>query len=192
MGFSQTEALAEGFDYKSLAKHLLGSEIPDPQAVCDDFFQQYITQSGVYQSATISMVDCTKMSSLAQTCSKLFAEYRETLSQLKESQVQRYYRGDYHWFFDLYDIIAKAGATEEELSELIRKQDSDLTEGDLMCIFQGALPAGYYQEVMYFLPTALKHIAENKEISEELKYLKVLKENNGEAEEDDEEAQKRH
>ena len=52
--------------------------------------------------------------------------------------------------------------SEEELSELIRKQDSDLTEGDLMCIFQGALPAGYYQEVMYFLPTALKHIAENK------------------------------
>ena len=53
--------------------------------------------------------------------------------------------------------------SEEELSELIRKQDSDLTEGDLMCIFQGALPAGEYHEVMYFLPIALRHIAENKE-----------------------------
>ena len=57
-----------------------------------------------------------------------------------------------------------ADFSEEELSELIRKQDSDLTEGDLMCIFQGALPAGEYQEVMYFLPIALKHIAEDKEI----------------------------
>ena len=56
-----------------------------------------------------------------------------------------------------------ADFSEEELSELIRKQDSDLTEGDLMCIFQGALPAGDYQEVMYFLPIALRHIAENKE-----------------------------
>ena len=32
-----------------------------------------------------------------------------------------------------------------------------------MCIFQGALPAGVYHEVMYFLPIALQHIAENKE-----------------------------
>lgn len=53
--------------------------------------------------------------------------------------------------------------SEEELSELIRKQDSDLTEGDLMCIFQGALPAGEYQEVMYFLPIALEHVAGNQE-----------------------------
>jgi hypothetical protein len=38
-----------------------------------------------------------------------------------------------------------------------------LTEADLMCIFQGALPAGVYHEVMYFLPIALQHIAENQE-----------------------------
>ena len=53
--------------------------------------------------------------------------------------------------------------SDEELSNLIEKNDADLIEEDLMCIFQGALPAGEYQEVMYFLPTALKHIAENKE-----------------------------
>ena len=32
-----------------------------------------------------------------------------------------------------------------------------------MCIFQGALPAGVYHEVMYFLPIALQHIVENQE-----------------------------
>ena len=53
--------------------------------------------------------------------------------------------------------------SDEELENLIRKSDNDLTETDLMCIFQGALPAGEYQEVMYFLPIALRHIAENKE-----------------------------
>ena len=47
--------------------------------------------------------------------------------------------------------------SEEELENLIRKSDNDLTETDLMCIFQGALPAGEYQEVMYFLPIALRH-----------------------------------
>ena len=53
--------------------------------------------------------------------------------------------------------------SDEELKELIRKHDNELTETDLMCIFQGALPAGEYHEVMYFLPIALQHIAENKE-----------------------------
>ena len=53
--------------------------------------------------------------------------------------------------------------SEEELKELIRKRDNELTETDLMCIFQGALPAGEYHEVMYFLPIALQHIVKNKE-----------------------------
>jgi hypothetical protein len=53
--------------------------------------------------------------------------------------------------------------SDEELKELIRKRDNELTETDLMCIFQGALPAGEYHEVMYFLPIALQHIVENKE-----------------------------
>lgn len=64
--------------------------------------------------------------------------------------------------------------SEEELSELIRKQDSDLTEGDLMCIFQGALPAGEYHEVMYFLPIALRHIAENKEVDTADNFLRWM------------------
>ena len=57
--------------------------------------------------------------------------------------------------------------SDEELNDLIRKQDNALTEADLMCIFQGALPAGDYQEVMYFLPAALPHIAVNKEVDTE-------------------------
>ena len=53
--------------------------------------------------------------------------------------------------------------SDEELKELIQKPDNELTEADLMCIFQGALPAGEYHEVMYFLPIALQHIVENQE-----------------------------
>ena len=64
--------------------------------------------------------------------------------------------------------------SEEELSELISKPDSDLTEGDWMCIFQGALPAGEYHEVMYFLPIALRHIAENKEVDTADNFLRWM------------------
>ena len=61
------------------------------------------------------MVDCTMVSPLAQACQEFFEKYREAIALLEGTKVQRYYRGDYHWFFDLYDIVAKAGAAEEEL-----------------------------------------------------------------------------
>jgi hypothetical protein len=118
VGFSQTEVLAEGFDYKTLTSHLLYGGIPDPVAVCKDYYHQYDVQSGVYRSATISMVDCSKMEPLAEVCARLFEKYREAISRLKPSVVQRYYRSDYHWFYDLVDIIAEAGADAGELEEL--------------------------------------------------------------------------
>ena len=69
--------------------------------------------------------------------------------------------------------------SEEKLSVLIGTPDGELTEEDLMCIFQGALPAGEYHEVMYFLPIALQHIAENKEndtASEVLRWMHYYRE----------------
>ena len=51
----------------------------------------------------------------------------------------------------------------EELEAILRKPDAELTEVDLMAIFQGALPAGEYREAIYFLPLALEHITRGDE-----------------------------
>lgn len=118
VGFSQTEVLAEGFDYKTITEHLLKSETPDPQAICEDYFYQYDIQSGIYRSATISLVDCSRMEPLAHTCRTLFEKYRNEIAGLSPGSVQRYYRSRYHWFYDLEDILAKAGITAEELTQL--------------------------------------------------------------------------
>ena len=118
VGFSQTEVLADGFDYKEIPAHLLHGGNPDPQAVCEDYFQQYDIQSGIYRSATISMVDCSKMEPLAEVCRELFEKYREPMRLVDPETIQRFYRYDYHWFYDLADIVAKSGATDEELQAL--------------------------------------------------------------------------
>ena len=123
VGFSQTEVLAEGFDYTALTTHLLGSETPNPRAVCEDFYHQYDIQNDVYRSATISLVDCRCMEPLAQVCAVLFDKYREAIEELEPKYVQRYYRGSYHWFYDLVDVIAQAGATDTELAELNQAVD---------------------------------------------------------------------
>ena len=153
VGFSQTEVLAEGFDYRSLTSHLIGSPTPNPQAACEDYFNQYIIQSGIYQSATISLIDCTRMTPLASSCKELFSKYREQIAALKASNVQRYYRGDYHWFFDLYDIVSRGGASAEELKQLQAALDECVVYKAATPGFMGSFKIITYSGLSMYLPS---------------------------------------
>ena len=118
VGFSQTEVLADGFCYENLTTHLIRNEVPDLKAVCTDYFNQYDIQTGVYQSATISLIDCSQLSPLADVCSRLFNKYSEEIDSVKHNNVQRFYRSGKHWFYDLESILISAGISADELSEL--------------------------------------------------------------------------
>lgn len=118
VGFSQAEVLAEGFDYKTLTRHLFLADSPMPHKVCEDFYKYYESQSGLEQSATISCVDCGRLENLAQICGRLFSQYADQLKTLNPADVQRYFRSNYHWFYDLESILVEAGITDAELQEL--------------------------------------------------------------------------
>lgn len=125
VGFSQAEVLAEGFNYKTLASHLLGNKPKtSPYDVCHDYFVQYDTQFGEYRSATISLVDCNRLDALAAVCKELFARYSDEISSMSDIGVQQFYTGNHHWFYDLKSILLNAGMTEEEEAGL----DSALAE----------------------------------------------------------------
>lgn len=115
IGFSQAEVLAEGLDYKTLTTHLLQNDEPDPQRVCEDYFKQYDSESGVYRSATISYIDCEKLDTLANVCRTIFSNHREELALISPSNTQRFYRSGKHWFYDLESIVRNAKATSEEI-----------------------------------------------------------------------------
>ena len=119
IGFSQTEVLANGFDYLSLTQYLLGAET-DPVGVCKAYFDFYDKQTGSNRSATISVVDLRRIDVLAQVCAKLFEKYGDKIRVLSSSGVQGYFRFDRHFFYDLKDIIVHAGITAEEEAELDR------------------------------------------------------------------------
>ena len=119
LGFSQAEVLAEGFNYTTISSHLLGNRNEsDPLSVCKDYFTQYDVQEGVYRSATISLIDCNNLEPLAETCSILFDKYSDKIHSLNASDVQRFYRGSKHWFYDLESILLNAGISDSELQEL--------------------------------------------------------------------------
>ena len=117
MGFSQTEVLAMGFDYYTLASRLLQYN-PDPVQVCKDYFARYDIKTGGDRSATISAVDTRQMEPLVTICKTLFDKYRSELKSMKGGNVQGYFRYDRHFFYDLEDILIKAGITAEEKAAL--------------------------------------------------------------------------
>ncbi|MBO4585620.1 MAG: hypothetical protein J5675_03370 [Bacteroidales bacterium] len=124
VGFSQTEVLAEGFNYTTLGGHLL-KDNPDPIQVCKDYFDYYDTYlernpgaGSSYRSATISVVDTREMEPLADICKTLFEKYRKIISTMNSSRVQGYFRYNRHFYYDLQDILVKAGIDQDEAAQL--------------------------------------------------------------------------
>ena len=119
IGFSQAEILADGFNYKNISGHLLEKTVSDTRAVVDDYYQQYASKTDrTDRSATISLVDCTKLDDLASTCRTLFAKYATAIDALEYYDVQPFYRYQKHWFFDFEDILVQAGIDAGERAEL--------------------------------------------------------------------------
>ena len=168
VGFSQAEVLAEGFNYATLASHLLGNKAAaDPQKVCEDYFNQYDVQSGVYRSATISMVDCNRLEPLAETCRTLFAKYSDQIKSIRPSEVQQFYRGSRHWFYDLQSILEEAGISEEEKRELSEVLEESIIYKNATPSFMGEFAIDTFSGLSMYLPSN-----GHEELS---KYYKTLK-----------------
>jgi len=117
VGFSPTEVLADGFDYKNITTHLFARPL-DPVEVCREYFAYYNAQSGSSRSATITAVDTRKMDALEAVCKELFEAYRPILKTMSGGNVQGYFRYDRHYFYDLRDILVQAGISEQEKARL--------------------------------------------------------------------------
>ena len=117
--FSATEILSDGMVYTTMPPLLLNVANPDLKTIARQYYEHYQAQRGLYQSASITLVDCAQTEQLAQVCKKLTNKYRTEISFLNHNDVQAYfYNESTHYFFDLRDIYVQAGITAEELAEL--------------------------------------------------------------------------
>lgn len=130
---SPAEVLSYGFDYS--ASELLLSRNPSPEGFCEAYFKHYDKMTGINRSATISVVRTDALGGLASVCRDLTAKYRTQISALDAySNVQRYYRYDWHWIYDFEDVFVKAGIDAEEKARL----DAAL---DACIIYKATTPA---------------------------------------------------
>lgn len=116
---SQTEILSDGMDYTTMISDLLEGSRADLVSLATNYFNHYDRSKGTKRSATISVVDCSKLGTLAAVCRNLFRNYDISKDNVDASKLQKYFHYSNHaWFYDLYSIVQAAGASETELSDL--------------------------------------------------------------------------
>ena len=121
MCFSQTEILSDGMDYTTMISDLLEGNRADLVSLATNYFNHYNLSIGSKRSATISVVDCSKLGTLAAVCRNLFRKYDISKDNVDASKLQKYFKdsaSNLAWFYDLYSIVQAAGASETELSDL--------------------------------------------------------------------------
>lgn len=116
--FSQAEVLEDGLcDYTTLTQRVLRPVVPDLYNLCEDSYRHYKNQDDpIYRSLTISMIDCTRLDGLAESCKSLFSKYRNQISLVNAANVQGYFRSRKHWFYDLTDILRQSGIPEADMA----------------------------------------------------------------------------
>lgn len=117
--FSQAEVLEDGLcDYTTLTQRVLRPAEPDLYNLCEDSYHHYKNQDDpIYRSLTISMIDCTRLDGLAESCKSLFSKYRNQISLVNAANVQGYFRSRKHWFYDLTDILRQSGVPEADMTD---------------------------------------------------------------------------
>ena len=116
--FSPTEILSDGMMYNTMGPLLTNVVTPDIKRIAREYYEHYQSLSGLYQSATITLIDCSKLEPVANACRELVDKYRIAIDRTNSAFVQAYFYNDMHWFFDLRDIFVQSGATEEDIAPL--------------------------------------------------------------------------
>ena len=151
LAFSQTEILAEGFDYPKLARRLLAPGESGVLGASHDYFKQYDTERPD-PYATVSVVDLQRMDPLAEVCQRLFEKYRDVIATLNAYVVQGYFRYNRHWFYDLEDILLHAGIDAAEQAELKAAMDQCILYKAATPYFI-SFPINHYSGLSMFLPS---------------------------------------
>ena len=113
---SPAEILTESFPYHKIMQHIFKST-PDYAAVCKEYYDYYNAKSGAERSATVALMDCSKLAEVAEVAKRVFDQYGERIASLDLSLLQPYFRGSGSKYFydlkDLVDAIADASLSAE-------------------------------------------------------------------------------
>lgn len=112
--FSPTEVLTESFPYKTMMQYIFKSP-SDLKSVCEDYYNFYNSKTGETRAATISLIDCSQLSNLADVAKEIFSSGRGKISTLDMSTIQPYFRSNKHWFYDIKDLMDNIATSDQAI-----------------------------------------------------------------------------
>lgn len=119
IAFSSTEILTRGYYYDVLIGDVMKNSDYALEDFCRSFYDFTSSMGSSYdRSCTISCIRTSGLERLAQVCKTLFGKYRENLLRLGPADVQGFFRDNKQWFFDLEDMLVKAGISSGERDAL--------------------------------------------------------------------------
>lgn len=117
--FSPTEILSDGFPYEQMMQPLFEQKTEAAMtSICQRYMEHYRAQTGVYCSATISLVNTAALEPLAAACKTIFRNHQDQILTIDRSGIQAYFRFNKHWFYDIDDFVRRV-ATDSEYQAFI-------------------------------------------------------------------------
>ncbi len=104
---SSTETLYTGFPYDMIMPDIM-SATPNLQKIAEKYMDYYQQLTGVYRSATISVINTRELNKLAEITSSLLYKKSINMKLFNRSTVQRLDSYEEQYFFDFSDFIHKA------------------------------------------------------------------------------------
>lgn len=122
---SPTETLSYGFPYYDIMEHIFRSPM-ELENVAKDYFDFYNSMSGSNRSATISVIKTSELENVAAKAKAIFEKYGNngnfSSKLIDTTQVQKYYRGNKHWFYDINGLMQQlAGEDAKEFTNALNK-----------------------------------------------------------------------
>ncbi len=157
---SPTEVMSHGFPYYMMLEHLFSDENQESalKAICEEFIDYYkkdYSRNPGGSGGSVALVRTAALPALAAQFKNIAATHRSSMYQLDESTVQRYFRCDYHWFFDLDDLVLQTigegpryTAFKNALSDVVVYKDA--TEG--LMLAKGGYMIRYYSGLSTYIP----------------------------------------
>lgn len=116
---SPTEVLGEGFPYKLIIGNFF-TETADLQQIAVTFYNYYNQQTGLYQSASVSLIATEQLDNLAAICREIVIGKENAIAALPIQELQQleYLGYNYHALYDFDDFISRL-ATETQYTNYL-------------------------------------------------------------------------
>ncbi|WP_437922197.1 clostripain-related cysteine peptidase [Sphingobacterium sp. LRF_L2] len=148
---SPAEVISVGMPYDKMLANLFDEDLEAGlESAAKAYYDYYQAQTGLYQSATISVIDNDKLDILASAVSSFLAEYQHTWTSLIRDEIQRldFAEGSPTAGFDLLDFYTQ-NFPEADLQDLKSAIDACVPYKASTALFNGKAVNTYCGLSMY-------------------------------------------